>query len=146
MILPNCTQTYQRVESCSYSEYTAYDSDRSSLNKRTGTKFIHEIYRLLHVLRHCEGNGAGVSDIARRIRRRVVLLLDFNDLADLDEEEDGESYEDEEDDHEADDGLVVGHFLDLTVLEEEVDELVLYLYCYVLLLVRLSVRDHFNLI
>lgn len=118
MILPNSNRTYQRVDSCSYSVYTAYDSDKSSLNKRTATKFIHEVYGLLHVLSHLERNGACVSDIARSARRRVILLLDFYDLADLDEEEDGEAYEDEEDDHEADDGLVVGHFLDLTVLEE----------------------------
>ena len=128
MIFPNCETRYQQVEGCSYSEYTVYGSDRSCLNKRTATKLIHEVDGLLHILCDSEADSAGVSDTAGGVGGRVVLLLDFDDLADLDEEEDGEADEDEEDDHEADDGLVVGDFFDLAVLEEQVDELVLHLY------------------
>lgn len=99
---------------------------------------------MLHVSWDSEVDRASLSDIAVVTRWGVVLLLDFYDLADLNKEKNGEPNEDEEDGHEADDGLVVGYFFYFSILEEEVDELVLHLYCYVLLLIGLTIRDHFN--
>jgi hypothetical protein len=71
-------------------------------------------------------------------------LADLFDVGDLNKKEDGESKADEEDDEKADDGLMVCHLFDFPVFEEQVDEFVLYLDGDVLLLVRLSICDHYK--
>lgn len=65
--------------------------------------------------------------------------------AGLDEKEDGEAQTDEKDDEETYNSLMVCHLFDLSVLEEQVDKLILYFYRDPLLLVCLSICDHYKL-
>ena len=75
----------------------------------------------------------------------IILLTNLLNHADLDEKEDGEAQADEEDDEKAYNSLMVCHLFYLSVFEQQVYELVLYFYRNSLLLVCLSVRDHYKL-